>query len=240
MDFEFPLILTHKTLHYLHKEQFEPDVIYIVFEPKVPIYQWYQHYKYKWENYQVKPKTVKLLNEIAEAHKWLHKDLLYALLKDEAKKMRNNSLGSVITNQGYTNFIEDAITNIDSFQLEPNHELKFLKNLNFQWYDEYPERLEIASKLRNEYNGKQITDSNFKLIHNAIIKYDSNGLKLTKVLLADICSLSLSSIKNYLKKYALLNDVFKAKQKESGTVKQQKNREYNQNKLVKRTLKKTG
>jgi hypothetical protein len=53
---------------------------------------------------------------------------------------------------------------------------------------------------------------------------------MTKTILKDATRLSLSTIKNYLKNYLELNEIYQSIKDNSGTAKQRKQKEYNANK----------
>lgn len=235
MKYDYPLVRTTISLTQAYKSRFEDDVVMLAFPYKMPIYKWYVHPNLIWQPFQVSSNTKKILYEIAAAHKWMHDDHLKSLLVDEADKMRSISLGSVITNQGYKNIIESAIESKDTFELEHNYELRFLNNPKYYWGENYDNREEIRRKLMNEYTANEKSLSTHNNIKKSIADYDLNRKKLTKVILADDCGLSVSSIKNYLNGDDELNAMFNIIRNSSGTSKQLNTKRYNANKLVKQT-----
>ena len=75
-----------------------------------------------------------------------------------------------------------------------------------------------------------ISEVNYELIRTILIDYDLNQKKMTKTILKDATRLSLSTIKNYLKNYPELKEIYQSIKDNSGTVKQRKQKEYNTNK----------
>ena len=153
------------------------------------------------------------------------------MLTDAAKRMRNISKGGVISNAGYEFIIDKAIELKDVTEVIPNATIRYLKNPHFIWgKEDYQDRKEIYRTHLNGAINQGISEVNYELIKTSLIDYDLNQKKMTKTILMDKTNLSLSTIKNYLKKNSELNEIYISIKKHSGTLKQLKQRGYNLNK----------
>lgn len=197
----------------------------------IPIFKWFISNKSTWESSSVMNKTEWLLSQIAAAHKQFPEDTVKDMLTDAAKRMRNISKGGIISNAGYEFIIDKAIELKDVTDVLPNTTIRYLKNPYFVWEKgDFENRKEIYRTHLNGVINRGITEVNFELIRTILIDYDLNQKKMTKTILKDATSLSLSTIKNYLKNYQELKGIYQSIKDNSGTVKQRKQKEYNTNK----------
>ncbi|MDB9721288.1 hypothetical protein OAA67_05380 [Winogradskyella sp.] len=229
LETESSLIKKHKRLLLDNRE----DVIMIDLGRDIPIFKWFISNKSTWESSTVIFKTESLLNKIAAAHKQFPDDSVKIMLTDAAKRMRNISKGSMITNAGYEYIIDKAIELKDVTEVIPNTTLRYLRNPYFIWNkDDFNNRKEIYRAHLNSVINKGITETNYELIETTLIDYDLSQKKMTKTILKDATGLSLSTIKNYLNNHPELKEIYHSIKDNSGTSKQLKHREYNLNKKV--------
>ena len=227
VETESSLIKKHKQLLWENRNEF----IMIDLGRDIPIFKWFISNKSTWESYAVMNKTEWLLNQIAAAHKQFPKDLVKDMLTDAAKRMRNISKGGMISNTGYEFIIDKAIELKDVTDVIPNHTIRYLKNPYFIWEKgDFENRKEIYRTHLNGVINRGISEVNYELIRTILIDYDLNQKKMTKTILKDAARLSLSTIKNYLKNYPELKEIYQSIKDNSGTVKQRKQKEYNTNK----------
>ena len=143
------------------------------------------------------------------------------MLTVAAKRMRNISKGGVISNAGYEFIIDKAIELKDVTDVLPNTTIRYLKNPYFVWgKGDFENRKEIYRTHLNGVINRGISEINYELIRTILIDYDLNQKKMTKTILKDATRLSLSTIKNYLKNYPELNEIYQSIKDNSGTVKQ--------------------
>ena len=227
IETEISLIKKHKQLLQENKN----DFIMIDLGRDIPVFKWFISDKFTWESYAVINKTEWLLNQIAAAHKQFPEYSLKCMLTDAAKRMRNISKGGMISNAGYEYIIDKAIDLKDCTDVTPNSTIRYLKNPYFIWEKgDFENRKEIYRTHLNGAINRGIGEVNFELIKKILIDYDLNQKKMTKTILKDATSLSLSTIKNYLNKYPELNEIYLTIKENSGTTKQRKQKEYNTNK----------
>ena len=227
IETEISLIKKHKQLLQENKN----DFIMIDLGRDIPVFKWFISDKFTWESYAVINKTEWLLNQIAAAHKQFPEYSLKCMLTDAAKRMRNISKGGMISNAGYEYIIDKAIDLKDCTDVTPNSTIRYLKNPYFIWEKgDFENRKEIYRTHLNGAINRGIGEVNFELIKTILIDYDLNQKKMTKTILKDATSLSLSTIKNYLNKYPELNEIYLTIKENSGTTKQRKQKEYNTNK----------
>jgi hypothetical protein len=227
VETESSLIRKHNQLLWNSRNEF----IMIDLGRDVPIFKWFISNKSTWESYAVMNKTKWLLNQIAAAHKQFPEDSVKDMLTDAAKRMRNISKGGMISNAGYEYIIDKAIDLKDCTDVTPNSTIRYLKNPYFIWEKEdFENRKEIYRTHLNGVINRGIAEVNFELIKTILNDYDLNQKKMTKTILKDATSLSLSTIKNYLNKYPELNEIYLTIKENSGTTKQRKQKEYNTNK----------
>ena len=227
IETEISLIEKHKQLLRENKN----DFIMIDLGRDIPVFKWFISDKFTWESNTVMNKTEWLLNQIAAAHKQFPEYSLKCMLTDAAKRMRNISKGGMISNAGYENIIDKAIDLKDCTDVTPNSTIRYLKNPYFIWEKgDFENRKEIYRTHLNGAINRGIGEVNFELIKTILIDYDLNQKKMTKTILKDATSLSLSTIKNYLNKYPELNEIYLTIKENSGTTKQRKQKEYNTNK----------
>ena len=199
----------------------------------VPVFKYFISNKSTWESSTVMHKTEWLLGQIAGAHKDLQEDLLRRMLTDAGQRMRNISKGGVISNDGYDYIVEKAIELKDVTEVKPNGKIQLLKNPYFNWSKwnvDFEDRSGLYRYNLNLAINKGITDVNYETIEIAMIDYDLNQKKITKVILKDITGLGSTTIKKYLNKYPELNYIYESIKRNSGTAKQMKQKEYNLNK----------
>ena len=199
----------------------------------VPVFKYFISNKSTWESSTVMHKTEWLLGQIAGAHKDLQEDLLRDMLTDAGQRMRNISKGGVVTNDGYDYIVEKAIELKDVTEVKPNGKIQLLKNPYFNWSKwnvGFEDRSGLYRYNLNLAINKGITDVNYETIEIAMIDYDLNQKKMTKVILKDITGLGSTTIKKYLNKYSELNYIYESIKRNSGTAKQMKQKEYNLNK----------
>ena len=227
IETEISLIKKHKQLLQENKN----DFIMIDLGRDIPVFKWFISDKFTWESYAVINKTEWLLNQIAAAHKQFPEYSLKCMLTDAAKRMRNISKGGMISNAGYEYIIDKAIDLKDCTDVTPNSTIRYLKNPYFIWEKgDFENRKEIYRTHLNGAINRGIAEVNFELIKTILNDYDLNQKKMTKTILKDATSLSLSTIKNYLNKYPELNEIYLTIKENSGTTKQRKQKEYNTNK----------
>ena len=227
VETESSLIKKHKQLLWENRNEF----IMIDLGRDIPIFKWFISNKSTWESYAVMHKTEWLLNQIAAAHKQFPEDLIKDMLTDAAKRMRNISKGSMISNAGYEYIIDKAIGLKEFTDVMPNATIRYLKNPYFVWdKGDFENRKEIYRTHLNGFVNRGISEVNYELIRTTLIDYDLSQKKMTKTILKDATRLSLSTIKNYLKNYPELKGIYQSIKDNSGTVKQRKQKEYNTNK----------
>jgi hypothetical protein len=227
IETESSLIKKHKQLLWDNRNEF----IMLDLGRDIPIFKWFISNKSTWESSSVMNKTEWLLNQIAAAHKQFPEDSVKHMLTDAAKRMRNISKGGVISNAGYEFIIDKAIELKDVTDVLPNNTIRYLKNPYFVWEKgDFENRKEIYRIHLNGVINRGVSEINYELIKTILIYYDLNQKKMTKTILKDATSLSLSTIKNYLKNYPELNEIYQSIKENSGTVKQRKQKEYNTNK----------
>jgi len=199
----------------------------------VPVFKYFISNKSTWESSTVMHKTEWLLGQIAGAHKDLQEDLLRRMLTDAGQRMRNISKAGFISNDGYDYIVEKAIELKDVTEVKPNGKIQLLKNPYFNWSKwnvDFEDRSGLYRYNLNLAINKGITDVNYETIEIAMIDYDLNQKKMTKVILKDITGLGSTTIKKYLNKYPELNYIYESIKRNSGTAKQMKQKEYNLNK----------
>jgi hypothetical protein len=227
VETESSLIRKYKRLLWKNKK----EVIMLDLGIDIPIFKWFISNKSTWESNTVMYKTESLLNKIAAAHKQFPNDLVKEMLTDAAKRMRNISKGGMISNAGYEDIIDKAIELKDVIEIEANTKIRYLKNPYFIWgKEDFPNRKEIYRTSLNSFINKGITELNYELIKVTLIDYDLNQKKMNRTILKNTTNLSLSTIKNYLKKHSDLNYIYQLIEENSGTEKQRKYKEYNLNK----------
>ena len=237
LDNEYQIVETKRRLIEEYKELLKSNRQYLVldFGYNLPIYDWFIDPSRSVEHYNVKSYTEKMLFDVAAAHKQFPEDTLRQMLDEVALRLKNISKGNVITNEGYKYIIEQALELRFVTEVEPNTTIRFLENPYYSWNkDEYHLKTNIKRELINQAINNTVVEDNYVLIENAIADYDLNQKRITKPVLSELTGLSISTVKNYLKKYSCLNEMFKAVKHHSGTVMQLKNKKYNSNKLVKR------
>lgn len=227
VETESSLIRQHKQLLWDNKNEF----IMLDLGRDIPIFKWFISNKFTWESHAVMHKTEWLLDQIAAAHKQFPEVLIKDMLTDAAKRMRNISKGGMISNTGYEYIIDKAIGLKEFTEVMPNATIRYLKNPYFIWEKrDLVKRKEIYRTHLNGVINRGISEVNYELIRTTLIDYDLNQKKMTKTILKDATNLSLSTIKNYLKNYTELKEIYQSIKDNSGTVKQRKQKEYNTNK----------
>ena len=228
VETESSLIRKHKQLLWENRNEF----IMIDLGRDVPVFKWFISNKSTWESYAVMNKTEWLLNQIAAAHKQFPEDSVKDMLTDAAKRMRNISKGGMISNAGYEFIIGKAIELKDVTDVLSNNTIRYLKNPYFVWEKgDFENRKEIYRIHINGLINRGIAEVNYELIKTILIDYDLSQKKMTKTILKDASRLSLSTIKNYLKNYPELKEIYQSIIDNSGTLKQRKQKEYNTNKM---------
>tara|TARA_R110000796_G_scaffold22598_1_gene65383 strand:+ start:165 stop:884 length:720 start_codon:yes stop_codon:yes gene_type:complete len=228
VETESSLIRKHKQLLWENRNEF----IMIDLGRDVPVFKWFISNKSTWESYAVMNKTEWLLNQIAAAHKQFPEDSVKDMLTDAAKRMRNISKGGMISNAGYEFIIGKAIELKDVTDVLSNNTIRYLKNPYFVWEKgDFENRKEIYRIHINGLINRGIAEVNYELIKTILIDYDLSQKKMTKTILKDATRLSLSTIKNYLKNYPELKEIYQSIIDNSGTLKQRKQKEYNTNKM---------
>ncbi|MGY8940024.1 MAG: hypothetical protein ACKVK4_08580 [Flavobacteriales bacterium] len=229
VETESSLIKKHRKFLIDNKDEF----LIIDLGRPVPVFKYFISNKSTWESSTVMHKTEWLLGQIAGAHKDLQEDLLRRMLTDAGQRMRNISKGGVISNDGYDYIVEKAIELKDVTEVKPNGKIQLLKNPYFNWSKwnvDFEDRSGLYRYNLNLAINKGITDVNYETIEIAMIDYDLNQKKMTKVILKDITGLGSTTIKKYLNKYPELNYIYESIKRNSGTAKQMKQKEYNLNK----------
>ena len=232
-EFEFPIVTTkeliikeHKDLLKANRGTYILDLGYLI-----NIFEYFPPANYIEENY-VKSTTEYLLLQVANAYKWIDEDVLYNMLSDFADKLRKRSLGGVIPAGMYKHFINTAILNKDTIEIETNKTLRFLTNPYYVFKeDEYSRRKQLRIELINKALSEEKKETNFKKIHNYIIDYDVSSKTITKKKIAVETGLSYATIKNYLTSDPELAYVFQEVRKASGTDRQKSDRKYYRNRI---------
>ena len=228
VETESSLIKKHKQLLWENRN----DFIMIDLGRDIPIFKWFIYNKSSWESHAVMNKTEWLLKQIAAAHKQFPEDSVKDMLTDAAKRMRNISKGGMISNAGYEYIIDKAIELEEVTDVMPNTTIRYLKNPYFVWgKGDLVNRKEIYRTHLNGVINRGISEVNYELIRTVLIDYDLCQKKMTKTILKDATRLSLSTIKNYLKNYPELKEIYQSIIDNSGTLKQRKQKEYNTNKM---------
>ena len=227
LETESSLIRKHKSL--LMENRY--DTITLDLGEPIPIFKWFISEKSTWEKQNVMYNTESLLNKIAASHKQYPNDIIRKMLFVAAQRMRNISKGGMISSFGYKLIINKAIELKDITEVEPNAEIRYLKNPYYVWSkDDFPKRKKIYRDELNKFISNDKTEKNYELIKVALIDYDLLQKKMNKAILKNITNLSLSTIKNYLKKHSELIYIYESIREHSGTENQRKNKEYNFNK----------
>lgn len=194
---------------------------------KIPIYDWYLNKSYIIEPSEVLSFTEFVLFNYANAYKYLNDEILTDRITQEANKLRKQSLGSIIDVASYEYLINQAVINKDTILVVSKHTIRFLRNPYFI-KDNKQFKIEI-----NQTVNREIVEKNYITIRNGISDYDLNQKKLTKTILKEITGHSIATIKNYLKNFKELNDMFEEVKNHSGTMQQIKDKKYNQTKISK-------
>jgi len=228
-QFEYPLVMTKEILLKVFDNELKDnrDNSKLDLGGNIPIYDWYLNKSHIIEPNEVISFTEFVLFNYANAFKYLDDEMLTDRIKQEAKKLRNQSLGSIIDNASYDYIIKQAVINKDTILVVPKHTIRFLKN-PYYTKDKKQFKLEI-----NQNTNREIVEKNYISISNGISDYDLNKKKLTKTILKDITGHSIATIKNYLKNYEELNEMFDEVKKHSGTIQQIKDKKYNETKISK-------
>ena len=233
MEFEYPIVTTKHLLIKEYKKLLETNKNVLVFDlgHDVQIFEPYIPNKIIKAD-SVLSFTEGVLLSMSNAYKWINEELLREILFDYSNRLREISLGGVITNEGYDELIEKAIDLKDSFEVEENKKMRFLINPHYK--REVGEDInKLKTDLINKYLAIESTKDTFDIIYEEIACYDLNQKKLTKSILKDITGLSYATIKLYLKEYPCLNEAFLQVNNLSGTSAQELTRYYNRKKISK-------
>lgn len=194
----------------------------------IPIFKWFIPEKSTWESRTVMSKTVSLLNKIAAAHKEFPDDTVCKMLTVAAKRMRDISKGGMISNEGYKSIIQEAIDFKESTEVEPNSEIRYLKNPYYIWSKvDSPNRENIYRKYLNDCKANDTVEKNYEKIEITLADYDLNQKKITYNTLSDITELHRNTIRKYLNENPELKEMFDAIKKSSATKKQIADKMYN-------------
>jgi hypothetical protein len=235
-EFEFPVVATKALIKKEYKDILKAnrDTYVLDLGCHINIFEYFPPIKYIEENY-VKTTTEYLLLQVANAYKWVDDDVLYNLLEDYANKIRKKSLGGIIYIEMYKSYIQSAIVNKDTIEIETNKTLRFLTNPYYDFKEgEYSRRRQLRTELINKALSEEKKEINFKKIYDYIIDYDVSSKTITKKRIAKETGLSYATVKNYLNSDAELNYVFQEVRKASGTDKQKCDREYYRNRICKK------
>lgn len=228
-EFEYSFVMTKEILY----KVFDDELIQNKENPKldlgynIPIYNWFTNKRCFIAPKDVLNHTEYVLLNIANAYKYLDDEILKDRLINEANNLRNQSLGSMLNSDNYNYIINQSILNKDTILVKPNATIRFLKNPYY-----YKNKIDFKVQI-NQLLNQEVINKNYQLISDCISDYDLNQKRLTKSILALITGQSLSTIKNYLKNYQELEEMFKTIRVNSGTKLQIKNSVYNQNKISK-------
>lgn len=227
--FEYPLVMTKEILLKVFDNELKEnrDNPKIDLGGKTPIYDWYLNKSHIIEPSEVLSFTEFVLFNYANAFKYLDDEILTDRITQEANNLQNQSLGSIIDVASYDYLIKQAVVNKDTILVIPNHTIRFLRNPYFI-KDNKQFKIEI-----NQTVNREIVEKNYITISNGISDYDLNQKKLTKTILKEITGHSIATIKNYLKNYEELNEMFEEVKNHSGTMQQIKDKKYNQIKISK-------
>ena len=118
MEFEYPIVTTKHLLIKEHKKLLETNKDILVFDlgHDVQIFEPYIPNKIIKAD-SVLSFTEGVLLSMSNAYKWINEELLREMLFDYSNRLREISLGGVITNEGYDELIEKAIDLKDSFEV---------------------------------------------------------------------------------------------------------------------------
>ena len=233
MEFEYPIVTTKHLLIKEYKKLLETNKNVLVFDlgHDVQIFEPYIPNKIIKAD-SVLSFTEGVLLSISNAYKWINEELLREMLFDYSNRLREISLGGVITNEGYDELIEKAIDLKDSFEVEENKKMRFLINPHYK--RKVGEDInKLKTDLINKYLAIESTKDTFDIIYEEITCYNLNQKKLTKSILKYITGLSYATIKLYLKEYPCLNEAFLQVNNLSGTSAQELTRYYNRKKISK-------
>lgn len=235
-EFEFPVVTTKELIIKEYKDILKANRDTYVLDLGCPvnIFEYFPPANYIDENY-VRSTTEYLLLQVANAYKWVDSDVLYNMLEDYADKIRKRSLGGIIQVGMYKNYIQSAIDNMDTIEVETNKTLRFLTNPYYDFKEgEYSLRKQLRVELINKALSEEKKEINLKKIHNYIVDYDVSLKTITKKMIAIETGLSYATIKNYLKFDPELAYVFLEVRKASGTGKQKSYRTYYKNRISKK------
>jgi hypothetical protein len=235
-EFEFPVVTTKELIVKEYRDLLKANRGTYVLDLgcHINIFEYFPPAYYIEENY-VKSTTEYLLLQVANAYKWVDNDVLYDMLEDYADKIRNRSLGGIIQVGMYKNYIQSAMNNKDTIEVETNKTLRFLTNPYYDFKEgEYSRRKQLRIELINKALSEEKKEINFKKIHNYIIDYDVSLKTITKKNIAIETGLSYATIKNHLQSDPELAYVFQEVRKASGTEKQKANRKYYKNRISKK------
>jgi len=163
-EFEFPIVTTKELIIKEHKDLLMANRGTYILDLGclINIFEYFPPANYIEENY-VKSTTEYLLLQVANAYKWIDEDVLYNMLSDFADKLRKRSLGCVIPAGMYKHFINTAILNKDTIEIEPNKTLRFLTNPYYDFKeDEYSRRKQLRIELINKALSEEKKEINFK------------------------------------------------------------------------------
>ena len=230
MQFENSIVETKYSLNSRYKNFMKENRDVLVFDlgAKIPIFSHYISKKTNIEHWMAKGFLVSHLTNITNAYKQFDARILERMLIEEAEKVQRISKGSVLTNQYLNYCIDNAIINNDTIQVDCNSSVRFLTNPYYDFTkEEYNNRKNIISKIRNKYIGNLKAKDTNKLIYDCISDHNCSLGQITKKSLSNGSKLSLGTINNYLKSYPVLNVHFNEVRGLSASEKQLARKRYN-------------
>jgi hypothetical protein len=142
------------------------------------------------------------------------------------------------------NYVEYKLTNItnaykqfDPITVKPNKTIRFLTNPFYQYIEyEYKNRKKLIANIKAKYIGDKKRIKNYNLIHNAITDFDLNEGLIKYTHLKETTNLSIATIKNYLKDYPTLKNLYEEVKDFSRNRKQKQTKKYNDAKISKKAI----
>jgi hypothetical protein len=234
-DYQYPVVLTKELLIKQQRDHLTSNKDKLVFDlgRRIEVFESFPPHNYIEEEY-VLPFTKSLLLKAANAYKWLEEELLEKMLSGFADKIRKKSLGGIIPKNSYGSLVDEALINKDTIDLKPNSSVRFLTNPFYRFKEgEYEDRHTIRMQIINNILKHEKYEANYGTVHEAMAEYDLSDMKLTKKQLTKLTGLSYATIKNYLKIYPELREMYIAIRHHSGTAEQKKAHIYYLNRLKK-------
>lgn len=235
LDFQYPIVETELSLMRKYDSLFRENKSELVFDLvfPIPIFKHYLNPKTSISSSSAKYFAETTLTNITNAYKQFDKSILDRILIEVSKDIINVCKGSVLNEKYCEYLIDKALINNDTVEVKTNSKIRFLQNPYYR-HEIGANLNNLKRKQENILLGQKRKEKNHLLIHNAIIDHDCNLGRLKYGHLEDSTGLSVTSIKNYLKNYPLLKNLYDEVKYHSMTNQQKIMKKYNNTKISKR------